>query len=310
MKPDAQGFSIVELVIALGLTTTTLALVFSALTPSGGLFASGGESADLQQRLRAAADALTRDLLNAGGGAAWGGDAGPLVSSTAPILPYRLTDGGDPPGTFRSDSVTLIYVSPAPDQARVQRAYFTAPDPATGASQLVRDDGDGVRTPIVNHVTELRFEWRGEPRPPVLLRPLGDPNGPWTSYGPAPRTTATAQYQAGENCMFSVDEDGTSRPRLEDLSSPERPGLVPLSAAQLTDGPWCPDAADPQRFDADLLRLRSIGVVLRVDSALSSLRGRTPWLFAQAGTSRDGLHFVPDFEVRFEVAPRNLNLTR
>ena len=66
MKRDAAGFSIVELVIALGLTATMLAVVFSALTPAGGMFASGGEAADVQQRLRAAADAISRDLLNAG----------------------------------------------------------------------------------------------------------------------------------------------------------------------------------------------------------------------------------------------------
>ena len=212
MKRPQDGFSIVELVIALGLTATTLALVFSAVRPAGGLFASGGEAADVQQRLRAAADALSRDLLNAGGGPAWGDSAGPLLSSIAPVLPYRHTSGGDPPGTFRTDAVTLLYTSSAPDQARMLRAYFRAPDPATGVSQLVRDDGDGVRTPVVNHVAELAFEYLGDPRPPVLLKPLTDPDGPWTTYGPRPSVTATSQYGAGENCIFVANGDGTSRP--------------------------------------------------------------------------------------------------
>jgi hypothetical protein len=308
-RTAAGGFSIVELVIALGLTAATFAVVFAALTRSGGLFTSGGEAADIQQRLRAAADAIGRDLLNAGGGAAWGVDAGPLLSSIAPILPYRQSPGGDPPGTFRADAITLISVSAGPDQTRLQRAYYTAPDPATGASQLIRDDGDGVRTPIVNHVAELRFEWFGDPRPPVLLRPPGDPNGPLTTYGPAPLGTTTPSYRPGENCVFNVDDDGMSRPRLEDLTSLEQQ-LVLLGAAQLTDGPWCPDPADPQRFDADLLRIRSVGVLLRVESALPSLRGRAASVFANPGTSRGGLYFVPDFEVRFELAPRNLNLGR
>jgi hypothetical protein len=268
------GFSIVELVIAMGLTVTTLALVFAALTPAGGLFASGGEGADVQQRLRAASDAIGRDLLNAGGGAAWGNRAEPLLSSIAPVLPYRQTSGGDSPGTFRSDAITLLSTSSAPDQATTMRAYFTAPDPSTGVPQLVRDDGDGVRTPVVNHVAELRFEYFGDPRPPVLTRGVSDPAGARATYGPAPLATATAVYPPGENCLFVVEPDGTSRPRLAELTPTEWTGLMRLSGPQLIDGPWCPDAADPERFDADLLRIRTVGVVLRVESALSSLRGR------------------------------------
>jgi hypothetical protein len=58
--------------------------------------------------------------------------------------------------------------------------------------------------------------------------------------------------------------------------------LVPVAAAEFTDGPWCPAAAGP--FDADLLRVRKIGVRLRVK--------------ASAGVAA------------FEVAPRNLNQGR
>ena len=32
----------------------------------------------------------------------------------------------------------------------------------------------------------------------------------------------------------------------------------------LTDGPFCPDSTSASRFDADLLRIRKVGVVLRV----------------------------------------------
>jgi hypothetical protein len=88
------------------------------------------------------------------------------------------------------------------------------------------------------------------------------------------------------------------------------PALVPLSAALLTDGPWCPDAVNPNRYDADLLRIRRITVTLRVESASAALRGPAGPLFARAGTSTSGHRLIPDREIRFDLAPRNLNLER
>jgi hypothetical protein len=78
----------------------------------------------------------------------------------------------------------------------------------------------------------------------------------------------------------------------------------------LTDGPWCPDANFPTRFDVDLLRVRKIGVVLRVQVAAPELRGAIGELFARGGRGQNARTLVPDQEVRFEMAPRNFNLSR
>src|SRR5262245_57000093 len=86
--------------------------------------------------------------------------------------------------------------------------------------------------------------------------------------------------------------------------------LVPLGAAAFTDGPWCPDAVNPNRFDADLLRIRRIAVALRVESAAASLRGPAGPLFARAGTSSSAHSLLPDREIHFDVTPRNLSLRR
>jgi hypothetical protein len=51
-------------------------------------------------------------------------------------------------------------------------------------------------------------------------------------------------------------------------------------------------------------------VTLRVESALSALRGPAGLLFTRGGTSGSGERWLPDFEVRFSVAPRNLNSGR
>jgi hypothetical protein len=86
--------------------------------------------------------------------------------------------------------------------------------------------------------------------------------------------------------------------------------LTPLTAATLSDGPWCPDEASTTRWDADLLRIRKVGVTIRVETASSALRGPASALFANGGTSHDANRWVPDQEVRFQVSPRNMNLER
>jgi type II secretory pathway pseudopilin PulG len=61
-------------------------------------------------------------------------------------------------------------------------------------------------------------------------------------------------------------------------------GDTPLDPAELQDGPWRPSDPDVGEFDADLLRIRRVRVVLRVTAA------------------RD----VPDHELQFDVALRNV----
>jgi len=46
---------------------------------------------------------------------------------------------------------------------------------------------------------------------------------------------------------------------------------VSLTAAELTDGPWRPDDTDANRWDADLLRIRTIGVTLRIEAAAAAI---------------------------------------
>jgi len=113
-------------------------------------------------------------------------------------------------------------------------------------------------------------------------------------------------FAAGENCLFVNDGSPTPAPRLPQLGNGSR-SVVPLTAAQLSDGPWCPDDANPNRWDADLLRIRKIGVTLRVQAAVAALRGPAGALFVNPGTSSGGSRFVPDLEIRFQISPRNLN---
>jgi Prokaryotic N-terminal methylation motif len=183
--------------------------------------------------------------------------------------------------------------------------YFLKKDIPTQTLHLMHGDGsERPDVPVVSHVVALSFEYGGEPRPPSLTEGH-------TSYGPVPPPvgTKTSNYPAGENCVFRVEPDsGAHVPRLVPLAADS--ALVPLTTSHLADGPWCPDDTAANRWDADLLRIRSVGVTIRVEAALAALRGPAGALFANVGSSRAANRWAPDQEIRFQVSPRNVNLGR
>jgi hypothetical protein len=186
--------------------------------------------------------------------------------------------------------------------------YYLKTDVAARTFQLMRYDAFDTDLPVVDHIVGMEFQYFGDPLPPQRLRdrPLTG-SGPWTSYGPSPPEVGqdNAPWPAGENCVFIVDPDsGDHAPRLPVLGGA---GSVPLPETMLTDGPWCPDAFARNRFDADLLRVRRIRVTLRVQVAQESLRGPAGPLFARGGTFNGATRLVPDQEIQFDVAPRNMN---
>ena len=105
-----HGFSFVETLVALTITLLVTASACLLLLPTQSLAASRSETADMQQRLRVAADTLNQHLAAAGAGAFAGTDPGPLTDAVAAILPYRAGSTPDPPGTFRTDALTVLTV--------------------------------------------------------------------------------------------------------------------------------------------------------------------------------------------------------
>jgi hypothetical protein len=153
----------------------------------------------------------------------------------------------------------------------------------TQTNQLMRYNGGDNDVPLVDNVVDLKFEYFGEIVPPKLPKP-----------------------PAGEaNCLY--DAAGNYTAGLSTLS-PDNGSLAALPAAMLIDGPMCGGGAS--QFDADLLRIRKVRVTMRMQASSPSLRGTDTRLFRNPGTSKGGDRFVPDYTISFEVAPRNLNLTR
>ena len=187
--------------------------------------------------------------------------------------------------------------------------YYLKTDNVNGVYQLMFYDGSGSPdVPIADNVVGLKFDYYGDPQPPTIKGGAGIATNPWqTTYGPSPKTPGVNGFADNENCVFASGP--TPTPKLPTLGAANG-ALVQLTAAQLTDGPWCPNAANVNRFDADLLRIRKIVVTLRVQAAAAALRGPASTLFAHGGTSTGGNKWVPDQEIKFTVSPRNLNLGR
>ena len=215
-----------------------------------------------------------------------------------------------------SDKLSASYDSGNAILTQVEtHTYYLKSDATAQTYQLMHYDGYLTDLPVVDNVVKLQFEYFGEPQPPQLLPgkclSAGCP-GPWTTYGPRPPalgvdTKTGDEYGAGENCVFQV-ANGQQVPRLPVLGAGT--GQVPLDPASFQDGPWCSDMASPDRFDADLLRIRKVRVHLRVQAAATSLRGPASVLFTHGGSATDSKQWVPDEEITFDITPRNMNLGR
>ena len=382
------GFTLIEMLIATFIMIAVTGTTFALMNPAQGMFAAQPEVMDMQQRLRIGVDVVRKDILMAGGGAYSGSMTGSLGNYFSSVLPFRIGNvTPDPPGSFFTDRITVMYVPPTSAQTSIadpmptpsaelkvtqepgcpnnddlcgfksgmtvmimddtgawdtftitnvqsaalhlqhngddlnkaygagsyiaqiaQYTYWLKTDTVSNTYQLMRYDGNQTDVPIADNVVGLSFVYYGDPAPPQLRPGLV----PATTYGPKPPAlgvdNATDSWGAGENCVFTV-QAGQQVPRLDWLGAGNT-GLVKLTQAQLTYGPWCPDASASGRYDADLLRIRDVKVKLRVQASSAQFRGGQGVFFTRGGTAKTGERYLPDQEIKFDVVPRNLSLGR
>ena len=127
------GFTIIEMVVAAGLLVLVTGATFAIFNPAQGTFQVQPEVADMQQRMRVGFDVVQRDLVNAGAGLSTGALRGPLVSTLAPVLPYRLGSVNSDPLAgrfFRPDAITVLQVPGLAPQSSLSAA------PASSAAPL------------------------------------------------------------------------------------------------------------------------------------------------------------------------------
>lgn len=181
----------------------------------------------------------------------------------------------------RGDQLNHTYAEGSTITQVVSNTYYR--DATT--NQLMRYDGATTTHALVDNVVDLDFEYFGEVNPPTQPKPALGSNIANCLYD------AMGNYIAGMP-VLPADEGSLARLKPDDLK----------------DGPWC--GGGDTEFDADLLRIRKVRMVLRMQVASPSLRGSDATLFANPGKSQGGNRVVPDYFVRLDVTPRNLNLTR
>jgi len=148
--------------------------------------------------------------------------------------------------------------------------------------QLRHYDGYLTDVPVVDNVVGVLFEYFGDPEPPQNPKP--------------PVGVSNCLYDAAGNLVGGMS-----------TLTPQGGSLAVLPLSMLNDGPWCGNGNN--RFDADLLRIKKVRMTLRVQASQAALRG-TGAEYVVAGTSESAYRTLPDYTVRFEVSPRNMNLGR
>ena len=117
-----SGFTVVEMVISVGIMMAVMGASFALLNPAQGTFQAQPEVSDMQQRVRVAIDAIHNDLLMAGAGPYSGSAVRPLGNYLAAVLPFRRgARSPDPPGSFESDRMSLLYVPSGSPQVRTSQ---------------------------------------------------------------------------------------------------------------------------------------------------------------------------------------------
>lgn len=202
-----------------------------------------------------------------------------IFDSTGTSDVFTISSVADEALQLRHQGVDLSKsYEPGSAIAQVVRKTFYR-DAATNTLRVINGAAD---TALVDNVVGLTFSYLGDPNPPLAPKP--------------PLGTA--------NCLYNAAGVQLGLPVL----AADQGGLASLTAANLTDGPWC--GGGTNEFDADLLRVRKVRVTLRMQAASATLRGTDPALFRNPGTAQLGEKMVPDYAVSFDVTPRNLNLTR
>jgi type II secretory pathway pseudopilin PulG len=325
------GFTLAELLFATAIMMIVVASTLTLMRGAQGMFAAQAELTDLQQRLRLGVNALTRDLLMAGAGTYSGPMAGSLGAFFGTVLPYRLgAVNADAVGQYFTDRLTVVYVPPTVAQTRLADPLGPSPafarithDPGCpaadscgferGMAALVMDQTGAWDTFTVGDVqgSVLQLLHRGS----QAFRPY--PAGSYISEVITHTYWLKTDPDNDAYQLMRYDGDQADVPIVDNVvglnfeyfgqaeSGIAGEPLVVLSPSQLTDGPWRPDAGSAGRYDADLLRVRRIRVTLRVQAS-AAFRAAAGPLFMYAGTSTTSERYLPDREITFDVAPRNL----
>lgn len=168
MRHSQQGFTIVELLIAIAVTLVVMTAAMMIYQRSVQVAGVVSNRAEMQAELRAAADQISRDLNQAGTGIPIGGIPIPsaatggtdpkigcdsntcyLTASLSNGVLYKVVpeNGIGPTTTEATDAIVIGYVEPVASDPNDPNASGTAPNWSTYTTQNIADDGSSLTMP-------------------------------------------------------------------------------------------------------------------------------------------------------------------
>jgi type II secretory pathway pseudopilin PulG len=115
-----EGFGLAEILVATAIVLVIAAGLLEIAAPASVGFGREQAANDVQDRLRAAADVLRQQLLEAGSGPGFALAGLPLGLVVPAVLPCRVgRRQADPPGTFRDDAISIVAGLPSSAAAAI-----------------------------------------------------------------------------------------------------------------------------------------------------------------------------------------------
>jgi hypothetical protein len=345
MPRAADGFSLVELTVALCATMVLVGSLVMVVNPSRRIAQTIPEVIDMQQGARFALGSLQRDLAIAGAGTDTGEASGPLIDYFPPVLPRRIGQDAEARDVARSDAFSLVWVPATRVQAVLSvplssnTAIVSGSGCAPGLPSCGFREGMGVllfdRTGMFDIFTATQADLSG-----VVLRHRGP--GGTAAYAAgafaAELSARTYYFDAAARQIRIGDTDTSDIPLLDDAVSmaveyfgsgaaPRRPKPPPGTANCLYDAAGdrlpAPDLAGGNDIPLPLAMFRdgpwcgAGGIEFDAD-LLRVRRVRTTFGIrassaslrdeAEEGTAASSWTRLTTLDVTLDVAPRNLSL--
>lgn len=275
-----EGVSVIELLVALTICAVVSASIAAVVPPARAIFERTPAELDLQQRARAAIDAIVYAIRAAGADVAASGELGPLAAIVPAVVPLEVDADGT---AFSKLKVIAPRASPAQGtlaqhQAGPNGELVLAPSRCpevevvcgfTEGATAVIADGSG-RFDVFTIASAEGATYRLTPSRPLIppyaagsivaevdvftFQLTAQPDGSQTFA----RATAAGAVQP------LVDR--VTRLRFEPVALDQSGEPMPMPAVELTDGPWWTAAPDGD-YDDDVFRVKRVDIALSLQAA-------------------------------------------
>lgn len=331
-----DGFSMVELLMAMALSLVIVGGMIGLVHPAGRLTVTQPDAIDMHQRLRAGASALVRDLRMAGAGFDSGPAVGSLIGYLPPIVPRRLgAVGAEASGVAHRDTITLMWM-PLTASQTITAAPFAgaamdvAASPGCPSADAACGLAVGMNTTVFDNAGHFDlFSVSGVAGSTLSFRRLGPSSG--HAYAPGALTgevvVRTYYFDPSTSQLRQYNGDATDTPVIDDVSTfgveyfgtPEPPTL-PMPATGSANCLY--DASGARASGLQMLAPEEDGLAAlplnvftdgpwcggggtQFDADLLRIR-RVRITLGVRAPSPGSWRRVSDLVVSFDVSPRNL----